>query len=322
MVSLGGAGLGLFVAVITAGVGAGVAAGPAPAVPSVASPLQLGPENAPFVGMTRCRLCHQDITVRFQNENPHNSATRDVDGTSVAGCETCHGGGGLHVSSMDAAVIGRFGQGETLAESSVCLGCHAEEPSHADRFTDPHQGNAVGCSSCHSVHTPEPATPLLRATPNALCSDCHAAEAARFLQPFAHPVDALSLHSAASVMACIDCHSPHGGQTESSLLGDHANQAVCLSCHSDKRGPFAFEHLPMVTGDGCTSCHSPHGSPNPRLLVRSSVGSLCLECHTNSASAFGGTPPAFHNLRTMRFQNCTVCHTAIHGSHADPAFLR
>jgi DmsE family decaheme c-type cytochrome len=270
--------------------------------------------------MGRCRLCHQDITVRFQAENPHNIAARDVDSTNVTGCETCHGGGGLHVSSMNAAMIGRFGQGEALAESSACLGCHAEGPAHADRFTDPHQDNAVACSSCHSVHTSEPATRLLRASANTLCTGCHASEAARFLQPFAHPVD--TFQSASSVVECIDCHSPHGGESAFSLLGDQANQTVCLTCHSDKRGPFAFEHLPMVTGDGCTSCHEPHGSPNPRMLVRSSVSALCLECHTNSISAFGQTPPAFHDLRTMRFQNCTVCHTRIHGSHASPAFLR
>jgi predicted CXXCH cytochrome family protein len=79
--------------------------------------------------------------------------------------------------------------------------------------------------------------------------------------------------------------------------------------------------------DGCESCHNPHGSTNAKLLKRPVVYTLCLECH-NGAGNFGrggeGVPlqsPA-HNMADPRFRNCTTCHVRIHGSNADPRFLR
>ena len=92
-----------------------------------------------------------------------------------------------------------------------------------------------------------------------------------------------------------------------------AERPGCFRCHGDKRGPFTFEHAP-VRFEGCTSCHEPHGSVNPRMLTRGKVEQTCLECRANlpgsrATNAPGGvTPPAFHNLNSSRFQNCTICH--------------
>jgi DmsE family decaheme c-type cytochrome len=105
------------------------------------------------------------------------------------------------------------------------------------------------------------------------------------------------------------------------------NDLPCLKCHSDKRGPFVFEHAP-VRVEGCPTCHNPHGSTNPRLLARPAVFTMCLECH-NSVMGFGlrgeGIPnpgAGFHNIAEPRFQNCVTCHVRIHGSNADPLFRR
>ncbi len=71
----------------------------------------------------------------------------------------------------------------------------------------------------------------------------------------------------------------------------------------------------------------PHGSTNSKLLRRPVVYTLCLECH-NGAGSFGLTASGVdlqssaHNLLQPRFQNCTLCHVRIHGSDADPNFLR
>ena len=81
-------------------------------------------------------------------------------------------------------------------------------------------------------------------------------------------------------------------------------------------------------GQGCASCHEPHGSVNPRMLARQEVRFLCLECHAalpsapSTNSALGVVPPAFHDLRSPRYQNCTVCHQKIHGSYVDRDLLR
>jgi len=107
----------------------------------------------------------------------------------------------------------------------------------------------------------------------------------------------------------------------------NANEPGCLSCHNDKRGPFAFEHAP-VREEGCQSCHVAHGSPNAKMLTRQEVRLVCLECHANLQSAMaskavtGVVPPAFHDLTSPRFRNCTICHQKIHGSHIDRNLLR
>jgi len=106
-----------------------------------------------------------------------------------------------------------------------------------------------------------------------------------------------------------------------------ANEPGCLNCHADKRGPFSFEHAP-VRFEGCASCHEPHGSANPRLLTRQEVRLTCLECHANLPAALragtvlGVVPPAFHDLLSPRYRNCTVCHQKIHGSYVDRNLLR
>ncbi len=52
-----------------------------------------------------------------------------------------------------------------------------------------------------------------------------------------------------------------------------------------------------------------------------------LECHANLPTAntshtIGVAPPAFHDLRTPQFQNCTVCHQKVHGSYVDRNLLK
>jgi hypothetical protein len=54
---------------------------------------------------------------------------------------------------------------------------------------------------------------------------------------------------------------------------------------------------------------------------------VCLECHANlptvrTTGTLGVIPPAFHDLRSPRYQNCTVCHQKIHGSYVDRNLLK
>jgi len=79
-----------------------------------------------------------------------------------------------------------------------------------------------------------------------------------------------------------------------------------------------FEHE-VVAVEGCTTCHSPHGSVNRHLLAYQRVGDLCLQCHPGQ--------PFFHvavdesGRRTTAINDCTRCHTEIHGSNNDALFL-
>ncbi len=147
-----------------------------------------------------------------------------------------------------------------------------------------------------------------------LCSACHQDVQAQFARPFRHRLNE-------GALSCVDCHSPHGeaGAWQTSRFA--GNETACVRCHGEKRGPFPFEHAP-VRMEACSTCHEPHGSVNPRMLTRQNVGQLCLECHTISSATLGGVPPGFHDMRSARFQNCTVCHSKIHGSFVSSDFLR
>jgi hypothetical protein len=63
------------------------------------------------------------------------------------------------------------------------------------------------------------------------------------------------------------------------------------------------------------------------MLKRNSVRQLCLECHssiTNPPDPDFPSVPAFHNQTSSggKYQNCTTCHAAIHGSNASSVFFR
>jgi DmsE family decaheme c-type cytochrome len=105
------------------------------------------------------------------------------------------------------------------------------------------------------------------------------------------------------------------------------NDIACVGCHTDKRGPFVYEHAP-VRVEGCQACHNPHGSTNPRMLTRPAAFTMCLECHNNVA-AFGtrgdGIPnptEGFHDIASPQIQNCVTCHSRIHGSNTDRLLRR
>jgi DmsE family decaheme c-type cytochrome len=130
-------------------------------------------------------------------------------------------------------------------------------------------------------------------------------------------------------MACSSCHEPHGRPAKSTrslamagyLRTTHSGEIPCTSCHAEKRGPFVFQHGAISAGD-CTSCHEVHGSTNPKMLRRAEVWQLCIECHSPIGNTLGSQPPAFHNLNTARYRNCTSCHVAIHGSNRDPQLFK
>jgi DmsE family decaheme c-type cytochrome len=121
---------------------------------------------------------------------------------------------------------------------------------------------------------------------------------------------------------CTDCHNEHGGFLPRQLRASAAQDQVCFKCHTEKKGPFVYQHLPVAT-EGCTSCHTPHGSTNPRLLRVSQVNLLCLQCHTLAMSNVPSQPPIgpAHN-QVQKYQACTMCHAFIHGSNFSEVFFK
>lgn len=264
-------------------------------------------------GSEACATCHEDLALSFK-KNDHQKLETARGRPPGQACESCHGPGSEHVDTLEISTIRSFKSLAPQASQGACLDCHAKEGTHANRLFDTHTRRAVTCTQCHSIHGASESTHLLARPTHELCGSCHATERAAFERPFSHRLRQ-------GAMTCVDCHAPHGSPLSVQTRSSHVNQATCVSCHGDKRGPFAFEHMPAKVGD-CASCHEVHGSFNPRMLVRHEARQVCLECHTNSTAAFGRTPPAFHDLRSDRIRNCTICHTKIHGSHISRALLR
>jgi DmsE family decaheme c-type cytochrome len=306
------------------------------------SPLLIGQPSAPpkptldhnnYVGSNVCQKCHPDIWSTFY-KNPHYktlaNAKTVTQGEPIepAGCETCHGPGGAHVAAGGGkATIVAFSELQPKQVLDNCLRCHSETLSRANIRRSAHTLSDVVCSSCHSIHKSSATRFLLAKKQTDLCYGCHTNIRAQFSMPSKHRVNE-------GFMNCSDCHNPHGAFAPTWNMASRprmmeqalGNEEPCLKCHSDKRGPFVFEHA-AVRVEGCERCHFPHGSPNPRLMRRPVVFTMCLECH-NGADSFGRRNQGItiqtstHNMADPRYQNCTTCHVRIHGSNADARFLR
>lgn len=276
-----------------------------------------------YVGSETCQTCHEDIYNAFQ-KNPHKQVdTQARRGWEAKACESCHGPGGKHVESASKDDIRNPARLPAAETDRVCLKCHLNQPAHIGRIQSSHARNEVSCTACHAIHRngPNGLVPRKLAAINELCASCHAPVWAQFQRTYRHRLPE-------GGMSCADCHDPHGSVQRTSLQAYGANERGCFRCHGDKRGPFTFEHAP-VRLEGCGACHEPHGSANPRMLVRAQASLLCLECHANLAAppgttpaSLGGVPPAFHDLRSPRFQNCTICHLKIHGSYVNRSLLK
>ena len=76
-------------------------------------------------------------------------------------------------------------------------------------------------------------------------------------------------------MNCASCHNPHG-TTSPKLVKAISTRELCFNCHAQYRGPFIFQHPPVM--EDCFNCHQPHGSAYPALLKTPPIR-LCRDCH-------------------------------------------
>jgi DmsE family decaheme c-type cytochrome len=273
---------------------------------------------AGFAGTETCQVCHEDIYNGLA-KNAHHVVDSDAKrGWQGRVCESCHGPGQAHTEGPSADNIRNPAKLTAAATDKICLNCHLNQPTQIGHLESSHAGNQIACTACHQMHTSQPLVVRKAEATNKLCASCHLNEWAQFQRPFHHKLPE-------GDMNCVDCHNPHGSLRPPMLQSFAANEPGCFKCHGDKRGPFTFEHAP-VRFEGCQACHEPHGSTNSRMLKRTDVRFVCLECHANLPQApvkvAGVVPPAFHDLRLPVFQNCTVCHQKIHGSYVDRNLLK
>jgi predicted CXXCH cytochrome family protein len=290
-----------------------------------------------FVGSETCRTCHEDQFKSFASTK--HAKIKDLSSwkDKAQGCESCHGAGKEHVEGGgDKSKIISFQNKTSKEVSETCLTCHSGNQEHINFRRSDHLRNNVGCTDCHTAHGPEShatqigsisfptintdlkpgggTLAMLKQSEPQLCMTCHNETRSQFSQPFHHKV-------LEGLMKCSDCHNAHGNfELKNSRLAV-GGEAPCIKCHTDKKGPFVYEHLP-ITVEGCATCHNTHGSANPKMLKRSQVRQLCLECHSAISEGLAPGAPSFHNQANVRYQNCTICHAKIHGSQTHPAFFR
>ncbi len=314
-------------------------------VEAAALPFSTNPDE--YIGSTVCAECHTNQAAHFQLTAHRKMGTSGAKPEAM-GCEACHGGAKAHVEYNQAVqklnIAGKEAEASALladeakakaakmvsyselspaAASASCLKCHEGSQGRSEeRFNyrrSEHGRHGVSCIDCHSSHSAKRTEYLLRDSEPEGCYKCHEDQKASFARPFHHKVPE-------GAIKCSDCHNQHGGFQSKQLRSWAGGENSCLKCHTDKAGPFSFEHAPIKV-EGCQACHTPHGSTNPKMLKRSEIRFLCLECHSNTpglpeeGTGLGPPTPSFHDITNLRIANCTNCHFTIHGSNID-RFLR
>ena len=269
-----------------------------------------------YVGSETCKTCHEEIYAGFAT-TPHFATTMDAKldahkGPEWHGCEACHGPGKEHFDGGgDKSKIFTFQNSSPAEISARCLDCHQSSHDQSNYGRSAHLQSGISCIDCHSPHHPKETQFLLKDSSPKLCYGCHLDVRAQFARPFHHRVNE-------GLLQCNDCHNPHGGFDKHQLRLAAGTDEVCYKCHADKQGPFVYQHEAKI--EGCTVCHSPHGSTNARMLNQNQVNLLCMSCHSLNANVGPSATPSFHN-QAQKYQACTLCHTAIHGSNSSAVFF-
>lgn len=287
----------------------GVTAAPPVAAGRVAA--QAAPPAAPaaaeYVGSDTCLGCHEGMD-RAVSQTAHGRAAHPRSPAAAQGCESCHGPGSRHIEdpSVDSS-IRKFAKMAPRDTSAACLDCHTKS-THALWQGSAHDARNLSCTTCHSVHNPRSdAGQLVKATQTELCATCHLVQANKMKRVSHMPVPE-------GKMQCTSCHNPHGATNVKLLaVGNWINES-CVSCHTEKRGPFLFEHA--AGRESCVSCHDPHGSSNDRLLV-ARTPMLCQRCHIGTRHPSTIYDNAAVQARSNRIigRGCVNCHQNIHGSN-------
>lgn len=286
---------------------------------SVAWGASAGGQADQYVGDQTCVGCHEDQQRRFKNTVMGKIFARPRTELEKLGCESCHGPGRAHVEAgggKDTIPL-RFGKDSNNSieeQNGACTPCH----SRGNRLFwkgSPHESRAMACVDCHQVKQEVQVLPSSDARYSAplsenkgvkksqpeLCLGCHQMRRAQ-LQRSSH------MPYREGKVTCTSCHNPHGTPNPKQLIQSTTNEN-CLACHTERRGPFLWEHPPVM--ENCASCHEAHGTNNPQLLkVR--APRVCDSCHV--ASRHPTTPTLLNSIRDFS-RGCTNCHSAIHGSN-------
>lgn len=261
------------------------------------------PPDATYVGSETCEGCHADLVSGFKS-NPHNSKAFEM--KSDKSCESCHGPGSAHAEEGNPDLIKNFKVMKASEASETCVGCHnSGKQEHWNGSV--HQMRDLGCTTCHSIHNARSENSQLKtAVITDTCAPCHQLIKSQIQRNSHHPIRE-------GLMTCASCHNPHGTTTPAMITAMSVN-VQCYTCHTEKRGPFLWEHPPVK--EDCLNCHSPHGSNIEKLLVEKRPW-LCQSCHLDTrhpGTLYDGSSGSLASNREFS-RSCSNCHLTVHGSN-------
>ena len=240
-----------------------------------------------------CADCHEDLAKAFMLK-PHAVSNS---------CTDCHGDAEKHLEEGGGPTIFAFKPTDIPKEkSNKCLSCHKR--SNSRYLASPHGKASMDCTTCHVMHSEKTKPSLLKTSATKNCAMCHEDVFSLFQLNERHRLQE-------GILSCTTCHNPHEPAIKERLGG--FKHESCLKCHTDKGGPYLYEHLSSRI-EGCTACHEVHGTPNRHMLTHQSTSDLCFSCHAGA--------PSWHSRFDSTTTNCTVCHSTIHGSNLSKIFLK
>jgi DmsE family decaheme c-type cytochrome len=269
-----------------------------------------------YVGAETCKGCHQEAFDKFSHTRMGRMFLFQArDEKERAGCEGCHGPGRAHVEAGGGKGKGgmiTFAKNDPTPiekRNKICLGCHSKGARIFWKGSS-HESRDVACTNCHRVmENVSPKHQLTKLNEIETCGTCH-------LQKRAQQMRSSHMPLREGKMTCSSCHNPHGSVTPA-LLKEASLNDTCFTCHAEKRGPFLWNHQPVI--ESCTNCHEPHGS-NHEAMLKLAKPRLCQQCHIESGHV---SRPYGRDTSSQKFvmgRSCNDCHVAVHGSNHPAGF--
>ena len=297
--------------------------GIAGAAPAFAADAKTDAKDIVLKGDARCTTCHDEA------DAPQllaiGKSRHGVKGDKRAPtCTSCHGESNKHVDykgkdkppKPDVTFI-KGSPNSAHERNEACQSCH-KGGNRMHWEGGAHAANDVACSSCHKVHNQKDKV-RDKAEQAEMCYACHKTQRAEANKASHHAINE-------GKVVCSNCHNPHGSTGPKMLVKNTVNE-TCYTCHTEKRGPFLWEH--PVASDNCLNCHNSHGSNNPTLL-KARQPYLCQQCHDFTqhpgnpysgrglpASKGGNPANAAGNSGAQQqlLRGCSNCHTQVHGTN-------